>query len=63
MITDNAYAADQLARYIDTKVVKMKDALAKQAPKDQYMDLVNMWSTLGAIKALENLKTELVAKE
>lgn len=63
MITGNMAVAAEISRYIDTKLVEMKDRLAKQQPKDQYMDTVQLWIQRGGIQALESLKRDLTAQD
>ena len=60
MITENQYVAQQVGRHIDLMIEKLKKKLANPQPSDTYTDQVRLWSTVGQIKGLKNLKNELI---
>lgn len=60
MITENQYAAQEIARHIDQVIDKLKDQLANPKPSDAYTDQVRLWSAVGEIKGLKNLKDQLI---
>ena len=60
MITDNQYVAAQVVRHIDQMIDRLKDQLANPKMKDAYTDQVLLWSTVGQIQGLKNLKKELI---
>lgn len=60
MITENQYVAAQVVRHIDQMIDKLKDQLANPKMQDSYTDQVLLWSTVGQIQGLKNLKKELI---
>lgn len=60
MITDNQYVAAQVVRHIDQMIDRLKDQLANPKMQDAYTDQVLLWSTVGQIQGLKNLKKELI---
>lgn len=60
MITDNQYVAAQVVRHIDQMIDRLKDQLANPKMTDAYTDQVLLWSTVGQIQGLKNLKKELI---
>ena len=60
MITDNQFVAAQVVRHIDQAIEKLKEQLANPKMSDAYTDQVLLWSTVGQVKALKNLRNELI---